>query len=282
MNPHIIDVKARIKNKLPDLTHSQKLIANYLIENPEIFALSSIRDLESTLNTSKTTIVRLAQTLGYSGFQELKGEFLDTMRKELDPIHRFKSRLNHDDIEGDMIGQVTDQTLNNINLTLDYFNKADFDRALEMIKNASYVYSMGMAISSHLAEITAYLFSRVSLKANALTYGALNFSEQIINMTQDDLIIAFSFPPYSEPTIKAAEYAQENNLKVLSITDKPTSQIVQHSDLFLQVSVKSVTMANSIMAPLVLIYALASQIGLDNKQKTIQTIESIDHVRKEH
>lgn len=141
---------------------------------------------------------------------------------------------------------------------------------------------MGMAISAHLAEITAYLFSRVSLNSQALTYGALTFSEQIINMNQDDLIIAFSFPPYSEPTIKAAQYAKENDLKVISITDKPTSEIVQYSDLILQVSVESVTMANSIMAPLVIIYALAAQIGLDNKQKTIRTIESLDHVRKEH
>jgi DNA-binding MurR/RpiR family transcriptional regulator len=101
-------------------------------------------------------------------------------------------------------------------------------------------------------------------------------------MNQDDLIIAFSFPPYSEPTIKAAQYAKENDLKVISITDKPTSEIVQYSDLILQVSVESVTMANSIMAPLVIIYALAAQIGLDNKQKTIRTIESLDHVRKEH
>jgi len=282
MNSHIVDIKERIKHKLPKLTSSQKMIANYLIENPEIFALSSIRDLETTLGTSKTTIVRLAQTLGYTGFQELKGEFLNTMRKELDPIHRFKSRLSHNDVTGDMLGQVAEQALKNINLSLDFINQADFDRALDMIKKASYIYSMGMAISSHLAETTAYLFSRVSLKSHALTYGALNFSEQIINMGKNDLIIAYSFPPYSEPTIKAAQYAKENDLKVISITDKPTSQIVQYSDLILQVSVESVTMSNSIMAPLVLIYALASQIGLDFKQKTIKTIDSIDHVRKEH
>lgn len=282
MNEHIQFIKARIKESLSKLSDNQKIIANYIIENPEIIALSSIRDLESTLGTSKTTIVRLTQALGYSGFQELKGELLSAMRRELDPIHRFKSRLNHNDVGEDGIAQIADQTMRNINTSLELFNQEDFNKALAMIKKAKTIHTMGVAISSHLAEITAYLFKRVTLDARAMTYGAMNFSEQIINMSDQDLIIAFSFPPYSDPTIKAAEYAREKDLNLIAVTDKPTSQIVAYSDLFFQVAVHGDTMANSIMAPLVLIYAMAAQIGLQLKQQTIRTIESIEHVRKKH
>lgn len=282
MKNNVEELKQRIRKNLPGFTQSQKMIADFIVENPQVFALSSVRDLESRLKTSKATIVRLAQTLGYSGFQELKSEFLRSMRKELDPIHRFKSMLDENVNSSTVLRRINEQTRKNLELTAQMVDSRLVDSAVQMIQKAHYVYTMGIAMSSYLAEITAYLFSRVSLRSHALHYGALNFSEQIINMSKNDLILAFSFPPYSPETIKAAAYAKEKKLKIIAITDKATNEIIAHSDLFFQVAVESTIMSNSIMAPLAVIYALADQLGHELKAKTLKTIDSIDHVRKEH
>lgn len=276
------EIRIKIKNKLPELTEAQLRVANYLIENPQKFAISSVRELEHELNVSKSTVVRFAQALGYDGFLDIKSEFLKSIRSELGPINRFKNILDHTEMETDMLQMIADQTIMNIEATLKVVDLDDYKRALKMIKKADHVFTMGRAMSSYLAEITAYLFSRVSIKAHAFTYGGLSFSEQIINLSENDLVFAFSFPPYSEETIRAASYVKEKNLKLISVTDKLTSKIVQYSDLFFQVAVDSITMSNSIMATLVLIYALAAQSGRELKGKTLETLESIQHVRKEH
>ncbi len=282
MKQNIDDLKARILAKSNELTEAQKRIANFILKNPQILALSSVRDLETQLKTSKATIVRLAQALGYSGFQEMRKKMLTGMRNELDPIHRFQNRLSGEASNLHIIEQVMEQSRLNMEQTLATFNNKDFDKAVDSLKKANLIFSMGMAISQFLAEITAYLLNRVSLRAFALSYGPLKFSEQIINMNKNDLIIAFSFPPYSEETIRAAQYAHEKKIKVISITDKPTNPILNFSALYFLVQVKSVTMSNSLISPLVLIYALAAQVGLDLKTKTLQTIEAIDHVRKKY
>ena len=282
MKQNIDDLKARILAKSKELTEAQKRIANFILKNPQILALSSVRDLETQLKTSKATIVRLAQALGYSGFQEMRKKMLTGMRNELDPIHRFQNRLSGEASNLHIIEQVMEQSRLNMEQTLATFNNKDFDKAVDSLKKANLIFSMGMAISQFLAEITAYLLNRVSLRAFALSYGPLKFSEQIINMNKNDLIIAFSFPPYSEETIRAAQYAHEKKIKVISITDKPTNPILNFSALYFLVQVKSVTMSNSLISPLVLIYALAAQVGLDLKTKTLQTIEAIDHVRKKY
>jgi DNA-binding MurR/RpiR family transcriptional regulator len=280
---HELDkLKQRIKENIASMTESQKHVVNYILENPRLFALSSVRDLEKELNTSKATIVRVAQSLGYTGFQDLRSELLKNVRNELDPLHRFKSILDESNYSREILNQVAEQTIININQTVSTIPQSDFYRGIELIKKAEHVYTFGYAMSTYLAEITAYMLSRVSIKAHALTYGGLSYAEQIINMSEKDLIIAFSFPPYTETTIKAAEYAKEKNLTIISFTDKPTSAIVQYSDLVFPVAVESVTMSNSIMSTIVYIYSLVAQIGRDLKEKTIQTIESIDHVRKEH
>jgi len=165
---------------------------------------------------------------------------------------------------------------------LQLIDNVQYKKSIDLLKHANHVYTIGVGISSYLAEIATYLFARVSINSNFMTHGALTFSEQIINLSKDDVIFAFSFPPYSKETIEAAHYAKEKGIKVISVTDKATSKIIQYSDVFLQVSVESITISNSIMPVLVLLYSIITQIGDELKDKTLKTIEAIEHVRKEH
>lgn len=282
MHENINELKKRIKFKLPNLTESQKTIANYIVENPQKLALSSVRELEKELKISKSTIVRLAQVLGYDGFSQLKSEFLKILRHNFGPIPRYKTFLSSSHEKMDFVRLIADETVNNIHNTLQLIDKAQYKKALNLLKNTNHVYTIGVGISSCLAEIATYLFARVSINSNFMTHGTLKFTEQIINISKNDVIFAFSFPPYSKETIEAARYAQERSIKVISITDKATSEIVKYSDVFLQVSVESITISNSIMSVLLLLYSIIAQLGNELKDKTLKTIEAIEHVRKEH
>lgn len=282
MQNNLKKLKQRIKFKIPNLTESQKIVANYIVENPQKFALCSIRELEKELNTSKSTIVRLAQALGYDGFHELKSAFLKNIRRELDPIHRYKTFLSEPGEDSNFLNLIAEETVNNINSSILLIDNEQYAKAIDLIKNANYVYTIGLGISTYLAEIASYLFNRVSIKSVFMRYGGLTFAEQIVNLSKDDLILAFSFPPYSEETIQAVSYAQERQIKVITVTDKATNKIVPYSDVVLQVPVDSITISNSMMTVLMLLYSITAQIGHEFKHRTLEAIESIEHVRKEH
>ena len=113
-------------------------------------------------------------------------------------------------------------------------------------------------------------------------HGGLSFTEQIIPLDPNDLVLAFSFPPYSRETFDAVQYAHERQLKIISITDHVTNKVVQFSDVSLEVYVDSVTISNSIMSVLVLLYSIVAQIGYDRKNETLQAIEAIEQLRKEN
>ena len=278
----INDLKKRIKHKIPDLTKSQKIIANYIVENPQKLALRSVRDLEKELKISKSTIVRLAQMLGYDGFNELKSELLKEIEHNSGPIFRYKAFLSAPHEKSNYLQLIADESLINIHRTLQVIDSEQYKKTINLLKNASHVYTIGIGISSCLAEITTYLLTRVSIHSHFMPHGTLTFAEQIINLSKDDVIFAFSFPPYSKETIEAANYAQERGIKTVSVTDKATSKIVQYSDANLQVFVDSITISNSIMSVLVLLYSIVAQLGAELKEKTLETIEAIEHVRKEH
>ena len=281
MRNDISDLSKRIKEHIPRLTASQKLVANYIIEKPEKFTLSSIRELEEELHISKSTIVRLAQRIGYTGFHQLKADFLANARKDLDPINQFKILLSDPTEKTDHLHLVADEAVKNINTTLQTVDEIQLKEAVKLLNSANHVYTAGVNLSSYLAGIASYLLNRVSIPTTAMHHRSLAFDEQVIHFSPKDVLLAFSFLPYSPETIQAARYAHERNIKVISVGDKPTSEIVPYSDVFFQVAVKSMTISNSIMSALVLVYALISQISYDLKPKTMETIESIEQIRKQ-
>ena len=280
MEKIINTLKNLILDNISDLTQSQKIIADYIIANPQKFALSSIREIEQELNISKTTIVRFTQRLGYKGFYELKTEFLKQIRNDLDPINRYKAFLNEPSTEQDFLESISRETYANIQSTLKLIDRDQYTRAIHLLKNADHVYTIGLGTSHFLAEIASYLFNRVSIKSDCMTNDGLTFVEKLINVGKKDVILTFAFPVYSEDTIQAAAYAHKKNIKVITITDKITSEIMPFTDAAIQVKTDSSTISNSMISVLLVLYAMVSQLGLELKNKTLQTIDSITYVRK--
>ena len=280
MQANIRELKKRIRRNIPQLTKSQKILANYIVENPQKFAISTARELEKELNISKSTIVRFSQLLGYNGFLDLRSKFLSGIRRDISPIKRYKDSLSEPSEKVDYLSLISNENITNIQNTLSLIDREQYNKAVAMIKESNQVYTVGLGISAYLAEITSYLFNLISIKANYMIYRGLTFTEQIVNLNKEDIIVAFSFPAYSPETIEAACYAQEKKIGVIAITDKVTSEIVQYSNVVLHVDVDSITISNSICGVLTILYALVTQIGHDIKNRAIETIESIEHVRE--
>lgn len=58
-------------SKATELTHAEYRILSYLIDNPSQIGKLTIRQLAETNFVSTTTIMRLCQKLGFSGYSEL-------------------------------------------------------------------------------------------------------------------------------------------------------------------------------------------------------------------
>ncbi len=282
MQESLQKLKERIRSQIPNLTESQKVIANYIVENTQKFALSSIREIEEELKTSKSTIVRLAQVLGYDGFQELKNTFLKKIRTDLDPVNRYKIYLSSTDSESNYLETIAQESLENINSTLQVIDDSQYKKAVKLIEKAEYVYTLGHGISAYLADLTSHLLNSVAIKSTKLRYGGITFAEEIVNISQKDLIIALTFPEYSDETIEACAYAHKKGIKIIAITDKMTNEIIQYSNVHLQALAESQLSASSIISPVMLLYSLCAQVGYDLKNKTLETIDSIASIRKEH
>jgi DNA-binding MurR/RpiR family transcriptional regulator len=182
---------------------------------------------------------------------------------------------------------VAQHEVHNINRTVHYIDRKTFSGAVEVLVAARRVHTMGIGVSSLLAEVLSYELNQVGIESQALASGKLRFVEHLALARRGDVVVGFSFPPYSKETVDAAKYARQRGLGVVAITDKLTSPITFHAHHVLAIQTENMLHTNSISAISVVINALVTDIALKNKpaaskmfkestQILLQTEEYID------
>ena len=100
--------------------------------------------------------------------------------------------------------------------------------------------------------------------------------EQMIRIDEKDTVIGISFPRYSMRTLKAMEFANDRNAKVISITDTVHSPMCLYSSCNLFAKSDMVSIVDSLVAPLSVINALVVALCLkvpDEVKNNLETLE---------
>ena len=110
----------------------------------------------------------------------------------------------------------------------------------------------------------------------ALSSDSPSFPEQIILMSPKDLLIIFSFPPYSRQTVEAAKQAKELGVPIISFTDKKTAPIVEYCEHYLIAKTDNILFTNSLGAISVLMNALVTELAFTEEEKVLDGLQKID------
>lgn len=105
-----------------DLTPQEQVVASFILENMKMIPSFSAQGLAGKSFTSKATVVRLCQKLGFSGFQEFKLQLLAEWheKQRLDALLSEEPISSHTNFEDllDILPQIYDKALTNTRFTL--------------------------------------------------------------------------------------------------------------------------------------------------------------------
>lgn len=265
------DLEALIQRKYPELPENQRKVADFLIRNIREAPFLSVMEIESRSGASKATVVRLAQSLGFSGFLEMRGKLLKGVQSQMRITEMFP--LLAGTSREETLTAVADQDVGNINRTINQLDRKVFREVARMILNATRVYTLGLGISSLMARILAYSLSQVAIRSTSLGHDYETFIEQIHLFDRSDLIIAFSFPPYSKETIDVVRAAAKRRTRVVALTDRVTSPVSLYAARVLPVVSQNMLFTNSFSAISVIINALTTEVALLNKAKALKNLK---------
>ena len=106
--------------------------------------------------------------------------------------------------------------------------------------------------------------------------------EQMIRITEDDVVIGISFPRYSMRTMKALEFANSRKAKVITITDSVHSPMNVYAACTLIAKSDMVSIVDSLVAPLSVINALVVALCMKRQADVKKTLESMEKLWDEY
>lgn len=266
------EIKEKITGKYNSLPKNQKKIAEYFINNFDKIPFVNVQDLAKATGASVASVVRFSQRTGFKGFSELREAIAGSLQKEINNKGIFPLFEKHK-VEEDLLTEVANLDIKNINDTLNLIERKTFDNVINRILKSERVFTAGLGISYLLAEILAYQLTQVGVSSSILHHTHTLFNENILFLNPKDLLITFSFPPYSKETIEAAEFANNRKIDVIAITNKPASPVTFYTKANLIVKSENMLFTNSFAAISVLINAIATACAIKDKQRAKKVLK---------
>jgi DNA-binding MurR/RpiR family transcriptional regulator len=260
------DIRNRIQESYKSLSRNKRQIAEFILDNFDRIPFLNVQKISNETSMSVASIVRFAQELGFEGFSEMKYEIINLIQNKLDNKEFFPLLEKHK-IREDTLSLVAEQDIKNINSTLNQVDRKTFKKAIELIIGSERIFTMGLGISHFLAQVLSYQLSLIGLEARQFDHVYLSFLEQVVLLNRNDTILGFSFPPYSEETIEAAEQANKKNINVISITNKNSAPITFHSAVSLIVHSENMINTNSFTAISMMLNAIVAECVIRKRVK---------------
>ena len=252
------DVLSAVRRKYDELTHSQKRIAEAIVEDPEFVAFATVDKLAERLSIAPSTVVRFAYKIGLNGYPDLQERVRKVVRSQM------RTRPQAGDADAQLTSHLgsTGQSasllhdLDNLRQTISGLDRDRMTEAYTAIATARNVFVIGGYASGALAAYTALTLERIRGQAYLIeNHGGRNIPA-LFQSGKDDVIIAFGFAPYSAETVRILDLARERGIRGIGITDTPISPIGQRVDIVLPTRVSGLVAQNSLVAPLAVINAL--------------------------
>ena len=275
-----MDFRTLVREHFDRLPPQQQLVADYLLESLKEVPFLSVPELAERSGVSDATVVRFAQRIGYSGFSSLKMDLLEALRQKM-AQREASGRATSPQHELESLAAVARQEIQNIERTLEQLDRSELRKVTAALFKADHVFSFGLGISSHFAELLTYLLAQLGLRATTLSTRFSSSLEQLVPLRPTDLVVVFSLPPYSRQTLEILEKTQERSIPSVAICDRVTAPAARWADQVLTVRSDNLLFTNSFAAMAMLLNALVTEIAVRHQDHAFEALSRINRILAE-
>jgi DNA-binding MurR/RpiR family transcriptional regulator len=265
-----------LNSKAESLTPSQKKLLNYILANDEEAVFLTIQDLSDQVNVSVATVVRLAKALGYEGFPEFQQELRLLFRNKLTTVSRLQKAAQGETSEENILFKVLQRDIKNITETMNQVSTDDFGKFVDVINSAKRAVIVGLRSTHSLAVFMGVALEFLQRDVWIVRPGIGDMWDRLFRLRSGDVVVGISFPRYTRETVQVLEYAKSRHIRTLAITDSLLSPLAQHAEVVLTARCKMDSFVESFTAPLSLINAIVTAVGLCSKDPSLKALKRLE------
>jgi RpiR family transcriptional regulator, carbohydrate utilization regulator len=204
----------RIRSYYSQFSEKEKMIADFIIANPEKIIHSTISGVAEELNVADATVFRFCKRLGFKGYQAMKISLASDL---VTPIKDIHETINEEDSEGVIAQKVFRSNIRTLEDSLSMLNEEMFTKAIRGMISARKIEFYGTGGSGFVAMDAHHKFLRTGMTTTAYNDSHM----QLISasqLTDADVIVFISHSGSNKDLLEVLDVAKKNRVTTIAIT----------------------------------------------------------------
>lgn len=202
----LVKIEELINNNHSSFSEGEKVLAKFILDHKEDIYELGINELAKKSLSSKSSVLRFAQKLGFSGYTEMRN------------FMKWENQLSENPITQEDFGKIV---ISNVEQTINQLNQMDLSKICDVIANSSNVYITGTGLMQQsLAQEMQRMFLGLGKNMQILPMDISTNIYQLVTerISEEDLLIVFSGSG-KNPTLKEAlSIPLIKNVNILAVT----------------------------------------------------------------
>ena len=256
-----------------ELTPAERLIAEEVLAEPTLLAFGTVSDLANRVGTSRPTIVRFANKLGFKGYTQLQRQVRSVLSHRL---ARPSERIRHDDPKAQPVRTATNRA---ISAVFDTVKSKRFEMLIKPIVQAHKVWVLSGETSQ--AGAIAFHSGLSMVRPDVYLLQAHSMSTDLSGAGPGDAAVIFDFFRYRRQVAEAARILADAGVTIIAITDSPLSPLAELTDTWCEIEVPAIGPFDSSIPVVAIAELLVSKVARDLQQEATARIDRIEALWEE-
>lgn len=273
----------KLSESFASLSPQLRQAARHVSRRPDDVALMSMRALAAEADVHPSTMVRLAQAMGFRGYKEFRAPFQERLRVRPQGYQaRARDLQKRDDRRtASFLADVEDTAAANLKEAFGRNSPEQYALCAEALAQAERIFVVGQRGSYPIGFYFHYAYSMFRDNALLVDGRGGTFADELRSLRAADAVLALSSAPYGAETVRAVEFARGRGATVVAVTDNRVSPLAKNATYTLLASIESPSFFQSAVAAMataealvLLILAGAGEAALRAIAKSEQQLES--------
>lgn len=252
------------------LSPQQQVIARYLLEHPEEFALGTAASVAEAAGVQPSALVRFANVMHFSGFSQLQRLFQERLLERAGSYRQrisamqpaLAGRAGAKGAEPPALAPFVEHALADLRQLEHALDGATLREAALLLSRAHRVHVLAQRRAFPVAAYLAYALGELELRVQLLDGVGGMLGGALRQIEPGEVLLVTTFRNYSPEVVEAAEAARARGVEVVALTDHALSPVKPLATVCLEVGAGApAAPVRSLVAPMCLAQALVVITG---------------------
>ena len=202
-----------IKNTLPDLRKSEKIVGEFILADPKSIITMKTAEASSAMGISEPTLIRFCKALGFTGYQDLKINLSQQLAAD---DYFVMYEIDQNDTIHELCEKVFDTTISEILNVRSQIDQNVLSDAIEILANAGRVEFYAFGGSAPVAMDGQHKFFRLKIPSSYISDPHIQFMSAN-SLGKDDVVVVISQSGTTSALIDSVKIVRKSGVKVIGI-----------------------------------------------------------------